>query len=393
MASKTLYPYGVGGQTASGIEIVDDLTTGGRNKALSAEQGKELAQYVFMGRGTYGEAHEAAQTYPTVYFPWMLIGEDEDGTPIKKMIWHAGNGVFIDAIGTEITGIKNGITIKASGEGYVSYKGGGLTTAGQLDYINGEVNYSFSDIANILKTANAAPTSTYNGKSVSEVDSSTSPSTLEIDFGGVVVSPSATSLQKFTAIKRMNIGTASLWNVLGGNTRLVKLQISGNATDLYRFCKSSGAWSPLQEVDASGLTISGNIRMDGAFACEPSSDALVKVDIRSLDTSSVKDMGGIFFKRARLKTLIIGNFSTASATSYTNAFGTVSGATLVCTADTPPTMHSTWNFITDHFSVIKVPNKTVEVNGEEVTVLSRYQEASGWSTHAAKMSTYEVGEY
>lgn len=392
MASKTLYPFGVGGQTPSGIEIVDDLTTGGSNKALSAEQGKELAQYVFMGSGTYGDAYDASKT-TTTYFPWLLIDEDEEGNPIKKMIWHTGNCKFIDAIGAEINGKKNGITIKASGDGYVSFKGGGLTTAGQLDYIDGEVNYSFSEIADILKTANNAPSSTYNGKSVTNVDSSSSPTTLEIDFGGVVVSPSATSLQKFTAIKRMNIGTASLWNVLEGNTRLVKLQISGNATDLYRFCKSSGAWSPLQEVDASGLTISGNIRMDGAFSCEPGSDALVKVDIRSLDTSSVKDMGGIFFKRARLKTLIIGNFSTTNATSYGNAFRNVSGATLVCTADNPPLMHSTWNFITDHFSVIKVPNKTVEVNGEEVTVLSLYQAAAGWSTHANKMSTYEVGEY
>lgn len=392
MANKTLYPFGVGGQTPSGIEIIDDLTTGGSNKALSAEQGKELAKYVFMGSGTYGDAYDASKT-TTTYFPWLLIDEDENGVLIKKMIWHVGNGAFIDAIGTEITGIKNGITIKASGDGYVSFKGGGLTTAGQLDYINGEVNYSFFEIANILKTANAASTSTYNGKSVSEVNSSTSPSTLEIDFGGVVVTPSSSSLQKFTVIKRMNIGTASLWNVFEGNTRLVKLQISGIATDLYKFCNSSGSWSPLQEVDASGLTINGDTRMQSAFACEPGSDALVKVDIRGLDTSSVKDMSGIFFKRRNLKTLIIGNFSTASATSYTNAFSTVSGATLVCTADTPPTMHSTWNFITDHFSVIKVPNKTVEINGEEVTVLSLYQAAAGWSTHANKMSTYEVGEY
>lgn len=391
MANKTLYPFGVGGQTPSGIEIVD-YTTGGNDKAASAESVKELAQYVFMGSGTYGDAYDASKT-TTAYFPWLLIDEDENGAPIKKMIWHVGNGAFIDAIGTEITGIKNGITIKASGDGYVSFKGGGLTTAGQLDYINGEVNYSFFEIADILKTANNAPSSTYNGKSVNSVEASTSPSTLEIDFGGVVVTPSSSSLQKFTTIKRMNIGTASLWNVLEGSTRLVKLQISGNATDLYRFCKSSGAWSPLQEVDASGLTISGNIRMSEIFACELGSDALVKVDIRSLDTSSVKDMGAIFFKRRNLKTLIIGNFSTANATSYNNAFVYVSGATLVCTADTPPTMHSTWNFITDHFSYIKVPNKTVEVNGEEVTVLSLYQAAAGWSTHANKMSTYEVGEY
>ena len=46
MASKTIYPYGVGGQTPSGIDIVNDLTTGGADKALSAEMGKELKDLV-----------------------------------------------------------------------------------------------------------------------------------------------------------------------------------------------------------------------------------------------------------------------------------------------------------------------------------------------------------
>lgn len=42
MANKTIYPYGVGGQTPSGIDIVNDLVTGGADKALAAQQGKEL---------------------------------------------------------------------------------------------------------------------------------------------------------------------------------------------------------------------------------------------------------------------------------------------------------------------------------------------------------------
>ena len=42
MANNTVYPYGTGGQLPSGIAIVNDLTTGGADKALSAEQGKTL---------------------------------------------------------------------------------------------------------------------------------------------------------------------------------------------------------------------------------------------------------------------------------------------------------------------------------------------------------------
>ena len=42
MADTTVYPFGPGGQLPSGVAIVDDLTTGGADKALSAKQGKVL---------------------------------------------------------------------------------------------------------------------------------------------------------------------------------------------------------------------------------------------------------------------------------------------------------------------------------------------------------------
>lgn len=42
MANNTVYPYGPGGQLPSGIAIVNDFTTGGADKALSAEMGKVL---------------------------------------------------------------------------------------------------------------------------------------------------------------------------------------------------------------------------------------------------------------------------------------------------------------------------------------------------------------
>ena len=44
MASRTIYPYGTGGDIPSGIPIINDLATGGADKALSAEQGKILNQ-------------------------------------------------------------------------------------------------------------------------------------------------------------------------------------------------------------------------------------------------------------------------------------------------------------------------------------------------------------
>lgn len=45
MANKTVYPFGTGGQLPSSIGVVNDLTTGGADKALSAEMGKVLGDF------------------------------------------------------------------------------------------------------------------------------------------------------------------------------------------------------------------------------------------------------------------------------------------------------------------------------------------------------------
>lgn len=46
MAKSTVYPYGTDGQLPSSIGLVNDLTTGGVNKALTAEQGKVLGEKI-----------------------------------------------------------------------------------------------------------------------------------------------------------------------------------------------------------------------------------------------------------------------------------------------------------------------------------------------------------
>lgn len=44
MANQTVYPYGTGGSLPSSIGIINDLKTGGADKALSAEQGKVIGE-------------------------------------------------------------------------------------------------------------------------------------------------------------------------------------------------------------------------------------------------------------------------------------------------------------------------------------------------------------
>lgn len=48
MTNKTVYPYGTGGSLPSNIGIINDITTGGADKALSAEMGKKLGEEMNM---------------------------------------------------------------------------------------------------------------------------------------------------------------------------------------------------------------------------------------------------------------------------------------------------------------------------------------------------------
>lgn len=57
MANKTVYPYGTGGSLPSSIGIINDLTTGGANKALSAEQGKVIGDEI------YGQSEAVEEEY------------------------------------------------------------------------------------------------------------------------------------------------------------------------------------------------------------------------------------------------------------------------------------------------------------------------------------------
>lgn len=47
MAKSTVYPYGTNGELPSSIGLVNDLTTGGVDKALTAEQGKVIGEEIY----------------------------------------------------------------------------------------------------------------------------------------------------------------------------------------------------------------------------------------------------------------------------------------------------------------------------------------------------------
>lgn len=378
MANNIIYPYGVGGQTPSGVGL---------------------------NMGSFAEAYDMSKTNNYV-FGWFLQDEDEDGNEVTKMIWHIGNRKFVDAIGAEVDGVRDGVTIRSSGAGVISLKGpsslGLNTNSADFNYIDGVVNYSFEEIAERIKEANSS-SADYDGDVFSVVSVSTAPDTFDVDFGGAKVS-SLGSPTAYTSIKRLDItnigGYQFLYNISG--LRLKSLQLCGTIGGtvqrlLYRMPTS------LTKLDLSQLTCkpSGDTaRFSESITSENLKTSIEVLDLRGFDTSSAKSMETTL-RNMKVGTLIIGNFSTSSCESLSNFMYGVTGVTLVCTQDTPPVIKSGYNFLgtasgtpaNDRFSVIKVPDKTVEVNGEEVTVLSLYQAASGWSDHADKMETYEEGEY
>lgn len=405
MANKTVYPYGSGGQLPSNIGIVNDLTTGGADKALSAEQGKILAQYAFLGSGTFADAYDKAKT-TIAYFPWLLEDTDKDGNAIKKMIWHVGNKQFIDAIGAKIDGKKNGITINSDQSGYMRIWDGATYTSNYTDYAisNGETNFSFDEVGGNRH---------FFVEFVNEnKDAMLTTATLSIDFGGMTITFNEyhdgrtnhggintyalpfyglSGLKSITGLNiEATVSNNGLINVCSGCSALEHIQLGGNISG----GKISGWFQQarsLIECDFSQLeTHLTNLSSGFNFSL---SNNLERVDIRGFDFSDTTNISSFMQCNTvnSLNTVVVGNIDTSNVTSSTGFLGNVTGATLVCTQDTPPG----WgvDIIAGHFTSIKVPNKTVDVEGTATAVIDLYKAANGWSTYADIMSTYEEGKY
>ena len=98
MAEININPYGQSGQAASGLDIVDNLVEGGRTKALSAEQGKELNERL----------EDVEQTGVVPYFQNAPLPRHKDN--LKVLI--IGNSLY--KYGAEyITTILNELNVAA----------------------------------------------------------------------------------------------------------------------------------------------------------------------------------------------------------------------------------------------------------------------------------------
>lgn len=427
MANKTIYPYGVGGQTPSGIEIVD-YTTGGNDKAASAESVKELAQYVFVGSGSFADAYDASRG-STINFPWLLEDTDEEGNTLKKMIWHVGNGKFIDAIGAEIVGKKNGLTIKSDEARTItlSFSGGSVT----LPIAVGETNYGFNEIKEL------ANVSGYNGDWFSGISFSgdTQPQ-LDIDFGGMTLKWSSSSGNRFPAYSAGSVDTLS--DYLFKYIKRLRLDVSGYLI-MYpmlslKEVEMYGTWSYkdflmlsskshktfiTEKADLKGLIVTNAVTSISLLNSDQSNYSLQYLDIRGFDTSNVTSLR-IAWKCYALNTLIIGGgFSNEKVTSLGSGPRLVAAnTTIVCTSQTPPVLknavlnndtyvHSDMDWV--YYRVksngrILVPpgcadvyknNVYIEpVDGEDITITTDGKTTkTGWAMYADIIEEYNEGDY
>ena len=402
MANKTIYPYGVGGETPSGIDIVD-YTTGGQDKAASAESVKELAQYVFIGSGTFGDAYDKAKT-TLAYFPWLLEDADKDGNAVKKMIWHVGNKKFIDAIGAEIIGKKNGITINVSAPCRMILNGKTFSLP------TGETNISFEEVG-----ASYAPEPSFR---MPESDESAKSLVESIDFGGFdiiginanyyPVDSIMTNFPNITRIERLSISVnnpnswqnSPIYWIHSNDYKLEYLSIVGTKS-VTRLVGCFDELPKLIEVDFSNMFFTIGSGSDGIASVFSEDPVLAVADISGWTTTNVKNFNQVFMNCRALKKLTIGNFSNASMTSKTNAFTNVFDCVLICTTSTPPVLKncafsndvaqdewaSTYDWLSTsagvcHFSAIYVPADAVDTYKTNTYIENGTVGNTGWSKYA-----------
>ena len=102
MANTTIYPYGLSGEIPAGLPVVNDLTTGGANKALSAEQGKVL-------NGMINPGVDSSYTQGTYSGPRLTV-KDSQIFGIKMFGTKGANQQSMDAFGNTLVCMVNGST-------------------------------------------------------------------------------------------------------------------------------------------------------------------------------------------------------------------------------------------------------------------------------------------
>lgn len=90
---------------ASAGEMVEFLISGGGGSDIQTRIIEQEVPVTSLGGGPLQDAIDRATTpgQENILFQWILKETDANGYAVKKIIWHTGNGNFIDALGYPIT--------------------------------------------------------------------------------------------------------------------------------------------------------------------------------------------------------------------------------------------------------------------------------------------------
>lgn len=392
MANTTIYPYGVGGQTPSGIGL---------------------------NAGTFADAYDLAKENNYI-FPWMLIDEDENGEPIKKMIWHTGNGEFIDAIGAEINGAKNGLTIKVNAAcdvliGSTTYQ----LSKGENNFTFEELNYDGTSAISTFSFRDSGTTT--SNKSYVE----------EIDFGGMTMSfgfdgllKAMPSLKRVSRLRVVKNSNTYMTKLLSDCPQLEYVKVTGTGSGSQSFINAFAACPKLLKIDMSGFDPhpTWNIKAVSSFAKD--CFAVKELDVSGFKTGSVLDMSDWLVRdtnkndgNAVLEKFIIGDFSNDSVTGMSHFMPKVRNCVLICKNSEPPKLKncafsdstpvdewsSTFDWLTYSatvdgntvygckFSAIYVPSDAVTAYKTNTYVENGTVGVTGWSKYADII--HDIAEY
>jgi len=359
MSNITVYPFGSSGKTPGSEGI---------------------------GRGTFAEAYEISKKYNAV-FSWLLEDVDSEGNSVVKMIWHVGNGKFVDAIGANVNALKDGLTITVSEAGTLEVTSvpftrnsnwnsvdWGTVTGATVNSWNNTVGASITKTVSLVEGENnfipeelglsstnpeTTPITSFTFKNSGGVASKAP--VVALDFGWLYVDFSQTSIfssyDNLKSVKRLNLlqtikrpqtveelflKCRSLESVQAGGLVIVEKN--------KKWFTQDADTNKLREIDFKDLEVRHWYNYANAFISDFAKGcrSLKTLDIRKFDTSHVTSFSGMFADAydsgaeplgPQLEKLIIGNFTNKDATTIGTGFlKRTTDAVLICTTTTPPVL-------------------------------------------------------
>lgn len=297
----------------------------------------------------YNKSKEAGMS--STLFTWMLDDIDDKGRTVKKLIYHIGNGEFIDAIGATIVGNLEGLTIVTKGTAKLRI---GTVNDSTYDITLQKGVNNFTVNGRHLVGGNASNSFNYldeNGN-ITYMKFVENPSNIvDVDFGGIgykVASPSTytgnfrADLTSLRSVRRMK-AVGSLNQCFSGNTSVQYIQIySDSVIDQSSIAGNRGGetfkgTSNLRYLDIKNLKVIPE-KMSSYFnGC-----GATVYDIRNFQLPSNPQLSNTFDYSA-VGTIIIGagfNVPNVNITSPTD--NTPGALTIVCVSEVPPVCLKRW---------------------------------------------------